>query len=83
MSIADLREEVKKEKMIFGATSVMKLLNTKKTKKVYVTSNCPQKERILNLGKINGIEVVTLTETSKQIGMVCKKPFEVSALGLI
>ena len=81
MSLVELKEELKKNKAVLGADQVMKLLVNNGLKKVYLSSNCFDKEKILNLAKMNNVEVITLQETRKQIGTACKKNFEVSALG--
>ena len=76
----NLKEDLKKKNPATGAAEVLKGIIKGKTSKVYVSSNCPEKERILNLVALNKVNVVELKENNKELGNLCKKPFSVSAI---
>ncbi len=81
MSILDIKEEIKKNKPVLGTKQIIKMLMNNQLKKIYLSSNCSEKDKIINLANISNVEVLTLPESSKQIGATCKKTFPVSALG--
>jgi len=81
MSLIDLKEELKKNKPTLGTKTILKLLLSNNIKKIYLASNCRDKQKVLNLAKIKNVEVISLEETNKQVGTVCKKSFNVSVLG--
>lgn len=78
--MTDLREEIKKGKPIYGLNNTVKKLKQGKLQKVYIASNCPDKKGVLDMGKQFGTEVVELKETNAQLGVICKKPYAISAL---
>jgi len=76
----NLKEDLKKKKPILGLEFTLKKIRNQKVSKVYVASNSNEKEQLSILGKTMGIDVVILDETSKELGVLCKKPFNVSVL---
>ena len=82
--IKDIRKIVKEEKAIIGTKEVIKNLKLGKVKKVYVTSNCPDdvREDVDRYAKIAEAEVVELSIPNDELGVVCKKTFSISILGL-
>ena len=79
--MSNIKEEIKNKKLIIGLERTLKKLKKSGLKKVYVTSNSHAKEQLLLIGKTLGAEVVILEETSKELGVLCKKPFSISVLG--
>jgi len=71
-------------KVQFGANSTLSNVKAKKCKLVIVASNCPQKTRdcIEYYCKVSGIPVSIYKGSSVELGAVCGKPFEVSALSV-
>lgn len=76
----DLREDLKKGKVIFGLQNTMKKLKKGEAKKVYISFNCPDKEGIMRQAKLTGVELIQLEETNNQLGVICKKPYAISVL---
>ena len=76
----NLKEDLKKKKPILGLEFTLKKIRNQKVSKVYVASNSNKKKQLSILGKTMGIDVVILDETSKELGVLCKKPFNVSVL---
>ena len=79
--MANLKDDLKSKKTIFGLKRTLKEINRNKIKRVYVAMNSPAKEQLVSLGKTMGIEVVVLNENNKDLGVTCKKPFAVSVIG--
>ena len=59
----------------------MKKLAAHKLNKIYVASNCPKKFELVKLCGLVGAEIINLEENSKELAVVCKKPFSVSVVG--
>jgi large subunit ribosomal protein L30e len=71
-------------KIQFGANSALKSAKARKSKLVIFASNCPQKtrEEIEYYCKLSSIPVTIYSGDSVDLGAVCGKPFEVSALSV-
>jgi large subunit ribosomal protein L30e len=71
-------------KIQFGANSALKSAKTKKAKLVIFALNCPQKtrEEIEYYCRLSKIPVSIYNGDSLDLGAVCGKPFEVSALSI-
>ena len=79
--MSNLKEDIKNKKPIIGLERTLKKLKVSGLKKVYVTSNSNAKEQLLLIGKTLGAEIIILEETSKELGVLCKKSFSISVLG--
>lgn len=77
----DLLENSKK--LVFGAERNLKLLKDERLKRIYLASNCKDdvKKNIKHYGK--NTEIIELENTNNEIGIVCKKPFSISVIGLV
>ena len=77
----DLLENSKK--LVFGSERNLKLLKNDRLKRVYMASNCKDdvKKNIRHYG--NDVEIVELNTANIEVGVVCKKPFSISVIGLI
>jgi len=73
---------VKTGKIQFGTSSAIKNAKVKKAKLIIVASNCPPqfRESIEYYCTLSEIPVSIYNGTSLDLGAVCGKPFEVSAL---
>jgi len=73
---------VKTGKIQFGTSSALKNAKAKKAKLIIVASNCPPRfrESIEYYCTLSEIPVSIYNGTSLDLGAVCGKPFEVSAL---
>ena len=80
----DLKEALKDKKTIIGAKRTLKFLKLGKLKKVYIASNCPKdiKDDVDHYAKINDIDVIDLKENNEELGILCKKSFFISVLGI-
>lgn len=76
----DLREDLKKKKPVLGLDRTIKKIRGKQISRVYVATNSHAKEQLIHLGKVMNVEVIFVQENSKELGVLCKKPFSVSVL---
>ncbi|MEW6063051.1 MAG: ribosomal L7Ae/L30e/S12e/Gadd45 family protein [Nanoarchaeota archaeon] len=85
MSATELKKDIKEGRLIFGTERTLKSLKNGKLEKVYIASNCKRdvKEDINYYAKLSGIMVVELETNNKETSVICKKPFNISVLGLL
>ena len=76
----NLKDDLKKKKPLLGTDMVIKAILKHKTSKVYVSSNCPDAERVLSLAKSHKIEAERLSENNKEVGILCKRWHPVSVV---
>ncbi len=74
----DLKKAVVDNKIVVGLKSVKKMIG--KVKKVYVSRNCA--EDLSELCKLAGVELNVLDVSSAELGVLCRKPFSVSAVAI-
>lgn len=81
----DIKKLVKDKKVFIGTQQTMKNLKTGKVAKVFLTSNCPEdvKDDIKHYAKISGTEVAELDIPNDELGVMCRKQFPISVLGII
>ena len=79
-----LKLNVESGNAIIGKNRVVKELKKSNLQKVFLANNCPQntKETINNLSELSGIEVVELKVNNEELGIICKKNFFVSIVGI-
>ncbi len=73
-----------KTKLIFGAEETVKALLNGKLANVLLAKTVSAKDeaRILDLGKLHGVEIVSLKQTAEELGALCKVPFNISVIGV-
>ena len=85
---SDIVEEFKKlqaaDKLVIGKEETVKLLRQGKAQKIFLASNCdPQvKDDIGQYCKLGNIECVELSQSNDEIGVLCRKPFAISVVGV-
>ena len=80
MTTDQLKADLKKSTPFYGVEVTLKKLRKGELRKIYLSTNCKDKETIHSLAKKTGIQVVELQENNAEIGVICKKPFSISAL---
>tara|TARA_Y100000310_G_C20657754_1_gene802914 strand:- start:1184 stop:1432 length:249 start_codon:yes stop_codon:yes gene_type:complete len=80
MSLDDLRNALKTEKMVYGFDEVLKRLKNGKVKKVFVYKGFRDIGDVKKYAGLAGVEVVEMDENGTEIGLACKKQFSVSVL---
>jgi len=78
----ELKKAIKEKKLTIGTERTIKNLKLGKATIVFLASNCkPEvKEQIEHYAKISGAKIIKLDVPDKEIGLLCKKPFNVSVL---
>ena len=73
---------VKTGKVLFGAKSAVNVAKTGKAKLIILASNCPSpsREDIEYYAKLSRLPVIMHKGSSVDLGILCGKPFTVSAL---
>lgn len=81
--------EIKKllgnEKLLIGADRVLKALRVNKIEKVFVSSNCNPNNLsdIKHYASFNKVVIEELDVPNDELGVICKKTFSVSTLGIL
>ncbi|MAG47516.1 50S ribosomal protein L30 [archaeon] len=80
----DLKTALKDGKVTIGTSRTLKFLKLGKLKKVYTAVNCPSeiKDDIKHYSNLNEIPLVELKENNEEVGILCKKTFFISVLGI-
>ncbi len=83
--VSEVKRLMGASKLVLGADVTMKLLRQGKLARVFVSTNCsPQMRSDLDKAcGLAGIDVVELNQTSDEIGVLCKKPFAISVVGVL
>ena len=83
--LVEIKKLLKTKKLVIGTEITIKRLKAGKLAQVFVSSNCPDKIKkdIEYYSKLGGTNVVKLKISNDELGIVCKKPFSISVLGVI
>ena len=84
-AITELRKHVESSKFVIGTAEVMKLLKNNQLAKIFVASNAPAsiKEGLKQGSATSDCEVVQLEVPNDELGVLCKKPFSISVVGVL
>ena len=84
-AITELRKHVQSSKFVIGTSEVIKLLKHDKLAKIFVASNSPAsiKEDLKHYGTMADCEIVELQIPNDELGVMCKKPFSISVVGVL
>ncbi|OIO63624.1 50S ribosomal protein L30 [Candidatus Woesearchaeota archaeon CG_4_10_14_0_2_um_filter_33_10] len=84
-SLSDIKKDLKTRKIIIGTKVVMKNLKLNKLEKIYVASNCNEssKKELEYYSKLLKIPVVKLKQPNDELGVICKKQYSISMLGVL
>ena len=79
MSLTELRKGLKEGKIVFGTERTETLVKQGKVKEVFMASNVAEgvSESIGKYCEISDCKLNKLTENSKDLGAICKKPFSI------
>ncbi|MBN1156954.1 ribosomal L7Ae/L30e/S12e/Gadd45 family protein [Candidatus Woesearchaeota archaeon] len=80
-----IKDAIATKRLLIGAKSVIDGLRKKKLSRVVLAKNCSEgtKNDIAVLAKLSGIEVSVAEQLNDELGILCKKPFSISALGFL
>ena len=83
--IEEIKKALKDKKAVIGSERTFKEIRKGSIVKVYLASNCSA-ETETNIGhyaKLQNIEVVKIKQPNDELGVLCKKPFLISVIGLL
>jgi len=81
-NIEKIRALLKDGKLIIGTEKTIKMLRHNKLVKIFLSANCRDVADIMHYSELNKTEVVKLKYPNTELGVICKKPFSVSVLGV-
>ena len=81
---AEIRKLLGSDKLVIGTERCVKLLRKGQLTKVMLASNCNQQtvDDVKRYSGAAGAEVVELDVPNEELGVYCKKPFNISVLGI-
>lgn len=81
----EIRKELENKKVILGLERTIKEIKKSNIKKIYLSSNVPNEvvDDLEYYASLQSIEIIKLEIPNDELGVVCKKPFLVSVLGLL
>lgn len=82
--MADFKKLLTANKLILGTEETIKKLRAGKISKIFLASNCDETvradiERACTLGNV---PCSVLSQSNDEIGVLCKKPFAISVVGV-
>ncbi|MBC8501384.1 MAG: ribosomal L7Ae/L30e/S12e/Gadd45 family protein [Nanoarchaeota archaeon] len=85
MKIGEIKKILKSEKLLIGTDRVLKNLRNSKVEKVFVSSNCAKDvfDDINHFASFSEASVEQLDIPNDELGVVCKKSFSVSVIGIL
>ncbi|MFH2027964.1 MAG: ribosomal L7Ae/L30e/S12e/Gadd45 family protein [Nanoarchaeota archaeon] len=83
--ITEIKKYLKEDKVIIGTDKTLKGLRAGKMSKIVLSLNCPEdvENDINHYSKISNVKVVKLDIPNDELGIVCKKPYSISVLGIL
>jgi large subunit ribosomal protein L30e len=81
---AEIRKLLGSDKLVIGSDRCIKLLRQGELKKIMIASNCRADlvEDVTYYSGLTGAELITLDVPNEELGVFCKKPFNISVLGI-
>ena len=85
MAVSEIKKYLKGSRLILGTNLTIKQLKLGKIFKVFLSSNCSErvKKDINYYCSMSNCSVENLQTPNEELGIVCKKPFSVSVVGLL
>ena len=82
--IDEIKKLLKTDKLVIGTERTIKQLKLGKLAKVYLAANCAAalEEDVNHYSKIAGVPVVKLTMPNDELGVICKKQYLISVIGI-
>ncbi|MBC8444468.1 ribosomal L7Ae/L30e/S12e/Gadd45 family protein [Candidatus Woesearchaeota archaeon] len=83
--IKEVKDTLKDGKVVLGAEQTTKLMKQGKLNKVFLSSNCKEdvQKDLQKYAKISKVKLVNLSIPNKELGIICKKPFSISMIGVL
>ncbi|MBU0758584.1 MAG: ribosomal L7Ae/L30e/S12e/Gadd45 family protein [Nanoarchaeota archaeon] len=83
--IEEIKKFIKDNSLILGTERTVKELRKGNLSKVFISKNAPQEviDDVHKYAGLQNIPIVVLDKTNDELGIVCKKPFSISFMGVI
>lgn len=83
--VDEIKKIVNTDKAVIGTNETMKALKKGRISKVFLTSNCPDevKRDIEYYSGLSDAQIVKLPLPNDEMGVICRKPFLISVLGVL
>jgi ribosomal protein L30E len=83
MNLEDIKKLISEGKTCLGTESTLKNLRLGKLSKVLISNNCPEnvKEDINSWG--TEVEIIQVDQNNEKLGIICKKTFHISVIGVL
>jgi ribosomal protein L30E len=80
-----IKELLKSKNLVFGTEKTLKAIKQQSMEKVLVAENCPEatKESLHSYQTVYQFKLVPVAVSNKDLGVMCKKHFPVSVIGLL
>lgn len=80
--IEEIKKGLETKTVLIGTDEAVKELKRGTVEKVFITNNAPDmvKDDLGHYADIAGVEVVELSISNEDLGVLCKKPFQISVL---
>jgi ribosomal protein L30E len=78
----EIKKAMQRKKMLIGKESVLRAIKKGQIEKVILSANYPEKEETKRLCNVGQIAVIESKLTNEEIAALCKKPFNISAVGI-
>lgn len=84
MKTDEIKEALKAKKIAIGTKETLKGIKRGNISKIIISEDCPKepKDSIEFNAKIAGIEIEVYNKSSKELGTICKKPFQITVLSI-
>ncbi len=84
-TISEIKKLLTDKKLVIGTEITIKNLNKGNISKIFITSNCSNNiiQDIEHYANISNVEVVQLTQSNEELGILCKKPFSISVISIL
>jgi len=85
ITAVEIQKLLKEGSLIVGTERIIKGLKKGDFERILVSKNTPEKviENIQRYAKIGSVKVVKLKYDNEELGVVCKKPFSISVVGIL
>ena len=85
INVAELRKLVVNKSLVIGTKKTLKELKKGNLSMIFLTSNCAEsvKENIKQYCKLSNVPFEELKEDDAEIGILCKKQFSISVMGVL
>lgn len=84
-ALDEIKKNLEAKKLIIGTSRTLKMLRQGKISKIFLSSNCPAevKDEIMHFIKFTGSKLVETAYPNDELGVLCKKSFNISVLSVL